>query len=99
VDTRVALDGHTCCNPASYCRLGNTVPIYELLRRQGVFAPEEVAMLDDVFERVLQALGLADRKDPMTVMVARKLVQLQTTGIRDPKRLQALTVQAFTRQR
>jgi hypothetical protein len=78
--------------------LGNTVPIYELLRRQGVFAPEDIVMLDNVFERVLKALGLVDRKDPMTEMVAKKLVELATSGIRDPDRLQALTVQAFTQQ-
>ena len=75
------------------------MPIYELLRRQGgVFVPEEIAMLGTTFEDVLQALGLADRKDQMTEMVAKKLVELATSGIRDPDRLRALTVQAFTQQ-
>jgi len=74
------------------------VPIYDLLRRQGVFSPEEVAMLGNVFEEVLQTLGLVDRKDPMTEMVAKKLVELATPGIRDPARLKALTIQAFTQQ-
>jgi hypothetical protein len=77
---------------------GTPLPIYELLRRQGVFTPEDIVMLDNVFERVLKALGLVDRKDPMTEMVAKKLVELATSGIRDPDRLQALTVQAFTQQ-
>jgi hypothetical protein len=72
------------------------MPIYDLLRRQGVFAPDEVAMLGNVFERVLQSLSLVDRKDPITVMVAKKLVDLATSGIRDPDRLRALTLQAFT---
>ena len=74
------------------------MPIYEILRRQGVFAPDEVAMLVKVFEDVLRALGLVDRKDPMTEMVAKKLVDLATAGMRDPDRLKALTVQAFTQQ-
>jgi hypothetical protein len=74
------------------------MPIYEIMRRQGVFAPEEVAMLGKVFEDVLQTLGLVDRKDPMTEMVAKKLVELATSGIRDPARLKALVVQAFTQQ-
>ena len=74
------------------------MPIYEILRRQGVFAPEEVAMLGNVFEDVLQTLGLVDRKDPLTEMVAKKLVELATAGMRDPRRLKALTVQAFTQQ-
>jgi len=63
-----------------------------------VFAPEEVAMLGKVFEDLLQTLGLVDRQDPMTEMVAKKLVELATSGIRDPARLKALTIQAFTQQ-
>jgi hypothetical protein len=47
---------------------------------------------------VLQTLGLVDRKDPLTEMVAKKLVGLATSGIRDPVRLKALTVQACIQQ-
>jgi hypothetical protein len=76
----------------------STVPIYDLLRRQGAFAPEEVAMLDNVFQDVLQTLALARRKDPVTEMIAKKLVELAASGMRDPARLKALTIQAFTQQ-
>ena len=72
------------------------MPIYELLERQGSFGPEEVAVLGNAFEEVLGALGLVDRQDPMTVMVAKKLVELATAGLRDPERLKHLTVQAFS---
>ena len=72
--------------------------IYELLRGQGVFAPEEVAMLGNVFEDALQTLGLVDRKDLTAEMVAKCLVGHAKTGIRDPARLTALTIQAFSRQ-
>jgi len=78
--------------------LGAVVPIYELIARQGVFTPEEVTMLANVFEDVLRTLGLVDRKDPMTEMVAKKLIELATPGMRDPVRLKALTIQAFTQQ-
>jgi hypothetical protein len=71
------------------------MPIHEIMRRQGVFSPEEVAMLGNVFEEVLQTIGLVDRKDPMTEMVAKKLVELATAGMRDSARLKALTLQAF----
>jgi hypothetical protein len=74
------------------------MPIYEILRRQGVFEPSEVAMLDKVFEDVLRALNLARRKDPMTEMIAKKIVEMATAGMRDPERLRALAVQAFTQQ-
>ena len=72
------------------------MPIYALLKSNGSFLPEEVAMLGNVFEDVLQTLGLVDRKDPMTEMVAKKLMELATAGMRDPARLKALTVQAFS---
>jgi hypothetical protein len=71
------------------------MPIYEMTRRHGVFAPEEVAMLGKVFDDLLQTLGLVDRKDPMTEIVAKKLIDLANTGIREPDRLKALTLQAF----
>jgi len=55
-------------------------------------------MLGTVFETVLQTLGLVDREDPLTVMVAKSLVEYAKAGVRDPDRLKALTVQAFTQQ-
>jgi hypothetical protein len=74
------------------------MPIYELLKTQGTFEPEEVAMLGSVFEEVLQTLGLVDRQDLATEMVAKKLIELAKAGVRDPDRLKALTVQAITQQ-
>jgi hypothetical protein len=55
-------------------------------------------MLGNVFDDVLQTLGLVDRKDLATEMVAKKLVEHAKAGVRDPVRLKALTVQAFTQQ-
>jgi hypothetical protein len=74
------------------------VPIVELLRKHGSFEPEEVAILGKVFDEVLQTLGLVDREDPLTVMVAKSLLEYAKAGLRDPDRLKALTVQAFTQQ-
>jgi len=55
-------------------------------------------MLGKVFDEVLQTLGLIDREDPLTVMVAKSLLEYAKAGLRDPDRLKALTVQAFTQQ-
>jgi len=57
-----------------------------------------MTVLGNVFEDVLQTLGLVERKDPMTEMVAKKVIELATAGIREPDRLKALTIQAFTQQ-
>jgi hypothetical protein len=74
------------------------MPIYELLKRQGSFEPEQVAMLCTVFEDVLQTIGLADRRDTITEMVAKKLIGIATAGVREPDRLKHLVVQAFHEQ-
>jgi hypothetical protein len=72
------------------------VPVYELLKSQGAFDPDEVVVLGSAFEEVLGVLGLVDRQDPMTAIVAKKLVDLASAGVRDPERLKHLTVQAFS---
>jgi hypothetical protein len=78
--------------------VGGAVPIYELLGRQGVFTPDEVALLGNVFEDVLRTLSLVDRKDPLAVTIAKCLVEYAKTGIRDPERLKTITIQAVTQQ-
>jgi hypothetical protein len=71
------------------------MPIYTLLRNQGVFTPEEMTVLGNVFEDVLQTLGLVDRNNPLAEMIAKKVVEFATAGIREPDRLKAVTIQAF----
>jgi hypothetical protein len=71
------------------------VPIHELLKRQDSFDFDEVAVLGNVYDAVLRALGLVDRHDPKTAAVAKKLIALASAGVRDPERLKHLTVQAF----
>jgi hypothetical protein len=41
-------------------------------------------------------LGIVRRQDPMTEMVAKKLVELASAGMRDPDHLKAQAVQAFS---
>jgi hypothetical protein len=69
------------------------MPIYRLVQT-GVFAPELVAMMSDVFEDVLKTLGLVDREDPVTQLVAHKIVELVQSGELDPVRLKQLTLEA-----
>jgi hypothetical protein len=71
------------------------MPIYELLKRQGSFEPEQVAMLCTVFEDILQTIGLVDPQNPMAEMIAKKLIEIATAGVREPDRLSHLVVQAF----
>ena len=69
--------------------------LYRLLDEQGVFQPEQVAVMGDVFEEVLKTLCLVDRQDPLVDMIARKIIELALTGVRDRVRLMQMTLEAF----
>ena len=70
------------------------VPIYRLLENEP-FQPEHVALMGNVFDDILHTLGLVDREDPITKMIAKKVIELAQAGERDPDRLKRLTLEAF----
>jgi hypothetical protein len=44
------------------------------------------------YEQVLLALGISDRNDPMTELVAKKVFELGQMGVRDPAKICSLAV-------
>jgi hypothetical protein len=62
------------------------MPIRRLLQ-QSAFAPHEVQVLADAFDAVLREQGLADRSDPKVELIAKRIIQLASSGERDPLRL------------
>jgi len=76
---------------------GEKMPIKRLLERH-VFPPELVVILGEVFEDVLRTLDLNNREDPLTELIAKKVIELAQSGERNPIRLKALTVEAFERK-
>jgi hypothetical protein len=70
------------------------VPIYKLFDGQA-FGPEQVTMLGRVFEELLPLLGLIDREDQATLLVAQRVIELAQTGVQDPVRLKALILDEF----
>jgi hypothetical protein len=71
--------------------------IYQLLQNSGLFEPEELDRLGAAYERTLEALGLADRNDPVTELIAKKLLAIHQSGISDPARLSAIAVEDLAR--
>ncbi len=59
------------------------VAIYRLIAN-GSFGPEEVAAMTAAYEDALLELCLNDRDDPITELVARAIVNITSTGERDP---------------
>lgn len=57
------------------------MPVRQLLAESpGVFGPEEVQDITQAFEGVLKELGLSDRRDPATLMVAKRTIELAKQG-------------------
>lgn len=68
--------------------------IYRLLQKSA-FGPEEIERMTTAYEDALRVLGLTDRADPMTEILAKKIVEIAQTGERDPARICATAVAAI----
>ena len=68
--------------------------IYRLLQKSA-FGPEEIRCMTTAYEDALRVLGLIDRNDPMTEILAKKIVEIAQTGERDPSRIRAKAVAAL----
>jgi hypothetical protein len=64
--------------------------IYRLLQNSA-FAPEDIDPLAAAYEDCLRALKL-DRSDPMTEILAKKIIEIAQTGIRDSAQLGRLAL-------
>lgn len=56
--------------------------IYRLLQ-MSAFVPEDIERIVAAYERALVQLGLNDRNDPLTDTVARLIIEVAQTGVKD----------------
>ena len=71
------------------------MPIFRLLKDNS-FAADEVARLVMAYEETLRALRLVDRTDPITELVAQKIIEIGQTGLRDPSEIARAAVKALS---
>jgi hypothetical protein len=71
--------------------------IYRLLENT-TFGPEEIERLVRAYEQTLRALGLIDRSDPITRMVAEKIIAVGRFGIEDPAEISKLVLKELGSQ-
>ena len=57
------------------------------LAQEASFSPEDIARMVSAYEAALQLLRLTDRNDPVTVMVAKKIIEVTRSGESDPPRI------------
>ena len=76
-------------------RLEPNMAIYRLLQNSA-FAPEDIAPLVAAYEDCLRSLNLSDRANPITELVAKKIIELAQTGIRDSSQLGRMALQEIS---
>jgi hypothetical protein len=69
------------------------MPINRLLAGSSL-GLEEIARLNDAYDRALHAMSLVDRNDPITEIVAKKIIEIGRTES-DPIKISQLAVQAL----
>jgi hypothetical protein len=63
--------------------------------KEATFDPQAIEAMSAAFEAVCESLHLADRSDPMTEIVARKVIEIAGTGERDPVRIRDVLLLAL----
>ena len=61
------------------------------------FDSQTIATMTEAFEEVLRRLGLRDRNDPVTEIIARRIIACAQQGERDPARLCELALSSLNR--
>ena len=56
------------------------------------FDPQTIEVMSAAFEAVYASLQLLNRTDPVTEIVARKVIEVAGTGERDPERIRDLVL-------
>lgn len=67
--------------PDAGCERGRLMPIRHFVQ-DGAFGPDDLKVMGDAFCAALTKLGLQDLKDPMTEMVARRIIRAALAGER-----------------
>ena len=68
--------------------------IHRLLQNAPL-GPDEIAAVVAAYEATLKALDLTDRTDPITRLVAQKVIEFRQRGIRDPVELARAAIEAL----
>ena len=67
------------------------MPIYRLLQNMPM-GPEDIRRLTAAFEQALRTLGIVDRGDPLAELLARKIIEVAQTGVREPADISAQAI-------
>ena len=69
------------------CALMTDAMTIRRLSREASFSPEDIRRLTAAYDAALELLRLQDRSDPVTELVATKIIEVFRAGELDPPRL------------
>ncbi|WP_334364633.1 hypothetical protein [Bradyrhizobium sp. AZCC 1578] len=55
--------------------------------------PDEVKRLADAYEHTLSVLSVKDRNDPLAEFIAKKIIEIGQTGLKDPAQISARAIE------
>ena len=67
------------------------MPINRLLANSKL-RTDEIENLNSAFKQALRSLHLVDRDDPLAEIVARKIIEIAATGVRDAAEIAEIAV-------
>jgi hypothetical protein len=65
--------------------------IYRLLQHSA-FTPEDIVQIGAAYEDCLRILKLKNRSDPLTEIIAKAIIAIAQTGVRDPVQIRELAL-------
>jgi hypothetical protein len=79
-------------SPLRRCGIGGVaVALYRLMQGQA-FSPEDVERLSAAYEAALKLLDLPNRADPVTEIVAKRIIEAAQRGLIDPAKICAAAI-------
>jgi hypothetical protein len=68
--------------------------IYRILQNSPL-GPDEITRLSKAYEQALRTIGVQDRNDPLTELIAKKIIEISQTGLKDPAQICVRAVEAL----
>jgi hypothetical protein len=68
--------------------------IYRLLQSCTI-GPEEASRITAAYEQALHTLCVKDRDDPLTEMIAKNIIKIAQSDVRDPSEIAALAIKGL----
>jgi hypothetical protein len=68
--------------------------IYRLIQNS-TMKPDEISCITAAYEQTLHTLCVKDRDDPLTEMIAKNIIKIAQSDVRDPAEIAALAIKGL----